>query len=267
MSEITNIEKRNLERLFDMSSGYVLDFSNRTFDEFFMDSIGKSIYDSKYESQGDSKANRFRAFWKKEENHIVGKVLRDILPYAAEKFINPSQEPLLAECNRIAERLSASSPVPELGAISPNSPEKDFATLAKSVKEAIERNEPEAGLDRLHTFIIKYMRVICAKRGINTEREKPLHSLMGEYVKHVKENGEIESEMTERILKSSISALEAFNQVRNNHSFAHDNQVLSYEESILIYNHVTSSIRFIESIEIKKLISKKQNTFEDDLPF
>lgn len=43
MSDLTNIEKRNLERLFGMSSGYVLDFSNRTFEEFIFDSVGISI--------------------------------------------------------------------------------------------------------------------------------------------------------------------------------------------------------------------------------
>src|SRR5438105_10024307 len=107
----------------------------------------------------------------------------------------------------------------------------------------------EAGLDRLHTFVVKYVRVLCEKYGINTEREKPLHSLFGEYVKELKRSGRIESQMTERILKSSISVLEAFNQVRNERSLAHDNPVLNYSESLLIFNHVASSIRFIAALE------------------
>jgi hypothetical protein len=44
-----------------MGSGYVLDFSNRTFEEFVLDSIGKSIYAAEYETGGGSKANRLRA--------------------------------------------------------------------------------------------------------------------------------------------------------------------------------------------------------------
>jgi hypothetical protein len=142
--------------------------------------------------------------------------------------------------------------VPEIEAIVPNTTERDFAALAKSVREAIEKNEPETGLDRLHTFVVKYMRAVCQKRGISTEREKPLHSLIGEYVRHLKANAEIESEMTERILKSSISTLEAFNRVRNEQSFAHDNSVLNYDESRLIFNHVTSGIRFIKALEQRK---------------
>lgn len=59
----------------------------------------------------------------------------------------------------------------------------------------------------------------------------------------------IESSMTERILKSSISVLDGFNDVRNNISFAHDNPVLNRNESLLICQHVTSAIRFVWTLE------------------
>jgi|SRR5687768_15779281 hypothetical protein len=113
----------------------------------------------------------------------------------------------------------------------------------KHVREVIEKNQPEAGLDRLHTFVIKYVRTICELRGIEVNRDKALHSIFGEYVKRLREAGHLESVMTERIIKSSISVLEAFNDVRNNQSLAHDNPILNYEESLLIFNHVASSIR------------------------
>ena len=38
-----------------------------------------------------------------------------------------------------------------------------------------------------------------------------------------------ESEMADRILKSSISIFEPFNDVRNNRSLARDNPILNYE--------------------------------------
>ena len=74
----------------------------------------------------------------------------------------------------------------------------------------------------------------------------------------------ITSEMTERILKSSISVMEAFSQVRNNQSYAHDNQVLNYNESLLIFGHVTSSIRFIERLEN---IRTKDEELDEEIPF
>jgi hypothetical protein len=271
MSDLSNIEKRHLERLFGMSSGYVLNFSNRTFEEFIIDSTGRSIYDAKYDNASGSKANRLRAFWSIEPNYMVAKLLGDLLQYVAEPGVKPDQEQLLENCRRVVERLSQSAPVLEIEAITPNTAERDFAALAKSVREAIEKDEPETGLDRLHTFVVKYMRVVCQRHGIETEKDKPLHSLLGEYIKRLKEKGYVESDMTERILKSSISTLEAFNRVRNDRSFAHDTQILNYDESLLIFNHVASAIRFIEAIERRTSDAEKQNASmsrqEDDIPF
>ncbi len=271
MADLTNLEKRNLEKLFGMGSGYVLDFSNRTFDEFVLDSIRKSIFEEKYSVGSGSKANRLRGLWAAEPNYVVGKLLSDLIAYAAEPGIKPESQQLFESCRRASERLLQSQPVPELDAINPNTTERDFESLAKAVRETIEKNQPETGLDRLHTFVAKYMRVLCDKHGIDYTRDRPLHSLVGEYVKRLKDKGYVRSEMTERILKSSISTFEAFNRVRNEQSFAHDNPILNYDESLLIFNHVTAVVRFIESIERQIATDSKRHrtvtAFDDDIPF
>jgi hypothetical protein len=73
----------------------------------------------------------------------------------------------------------------------------------------------------------------------------------------LKEGGHLESEMTERILKSSISTLDAFNKVRNEQSLAHDNRILNYDEALLIYTHVASAIRFVEGLERRIVTESK----------
>ena len=83
----------------------------------------------------------------------------------------------------------------------------NFHKLAKQVREAIERNEPETALDRLHTYVVRFIRELCDKHGIAYDKDKPLHSFYGEYIKHLKKIDLIKSTMTERILKSSISTL------------------------------------------------------------
>jgi hypothetical protein len=47
MSDLTFVEKEKFEKLLGMASGYVLDFSDRTFGEFVSDSTGRDIFDSK----------------------------------------------------------------------------------------------------------------------------------------------------------------------------------------------------------------------------
>ncbi|GAP97811.1 hypothetical protein NIES2104_43630 [Leptolyngbya sp. NIES-2104] len=219
-----------------MESGYILDFSNKSFQEFVIENTRIDIYDSKYDYASGSKANRLRAFWNKEPNNIVGELLLDLLEYwRTQKLINGkeidlAEQTLFDECYAIAERLKQDSFVENIDAIQSYSSEKDFSVLAKSIRESIENNEPEVALDRLHTFAVKYTRKLCDRHEIIYNRSKPLHSLYGEYVKYLKQNGFIESQMTERILKSSISILESFNEVRNNRSLAHDNSVLNYHE-------------------------------------
>ena len=247
MADLTFVERNRLEKLFGMSSGYVLDFSNRTFQEFIADAVSKDIDDSKYNYASCSKAHRLRQFWKIEPNHIVGVLVRAMVDYAS--TVRNVDQFLIFECGRIADRLLASAPVQELDAIQPLTDDRTFEALARSVHDAIKDNKPETGLDRLHTFVVRYVRTLCEKNGITVDRDKPLHSIFGEYVKHLRKECLLQSEMTERILKSSISTLEAFNHVRNNQSLAHDNTVLSYDESLLIYNHVCASIRFLQSLQ------------------
>jgi hypothetical protein len=81
--------------------------------------------------------------------------------------------------------------------------------------------------------------------------------------------GVIETQMTERILKSNIANLEAFNSVRNDRSFAHDNPILGYDESLLIFNNVVSAIRFIQSLEGRQGTKDQDHgeTGNDEIPF
>lgn len=260
MSDLMNIEKRSFEKLFGMSSGYVLDFSNRTFDEFVIDSTGLSIMEEKYNQASGSKSNRLRAFWSIEPNDVVVKLLRDLLQCVSLNGATPEIQKAYEDCSRALTRLTGGNDIPEIVALNPNSPEKEFAVLSRAVRESIERNEPEVGLDRLHTFTVKYLRVLCNERGITTDKDKPLHSLAGEYVKALKEGGHLESEMSERILKSSISTLDAFNRVRNEQSLAHDNKILNYDEALLVYTHVASAIRFIEGLERRIVASKPKQS-------
>lgn len=78
MSVLTHLEKQKLERLFGMASGYVLDFSKRTFEEFFREVVGVEIYNSRYDRASGSKANRMRAFWDVASERQIVALLRGL---------------------------------------------------------------------------------------------------------------------------------------------------------------------------------------------
>lgn len=79
MSSLTSLEKRRFEDLFGMASGYVLDFADRTFAQFFKENVGINIYDARYAYNGGSKAKRLRAFWEMDDDAVVAVVLKALL--------------------------------------------------------------------------------------------------------------------------------------------------------------------------------------------
>lgn len=273
MADLTYIEKASIESFLGMKSGYVMDFSDRTFQEFVGEATSLDINDEKYHYASNSKANRLRAFIKIESNYVFGRLLSAFCDYWLAKVHTGeidyhNDENLYKECVRIAERLKQESIVEHIDAIQPNTNDKDFALLAKSIKESIEKNEPEAALDRLHTFVVKYARQLCDNHEVTYDKEESVNSIFGKYIKFLTANNLLESVMAEKILKYSINIIEAFNDIRNNKSFAHDNPVLNYHESILIFNNISNSIKFIETVENKIMKSKQpQQTDWTDLPF
>jgi hypothetical protein len=81
MSTLNTNEKQILERLFQMGSGYVLNFSDRTIGEFFRDDVVIDIFHQKYNYATGSKANRVRGFWQVADDTIVGKSVEKLIEY------------------------------------------------------------------------------------------------------------------------------------------------------------------------------------------
>jgi hypothetical protein len=192
MADVTYIEKETLENFLQMKGGYVMDFTDRTFEEFVGSVTGLNIWDEKYLYRSGSKANRLRAFFKIENNYVAGQLIKAFLDYWMSKvhtgLIDPYRdEALYKECWKIVDKLAQDNGVEHLDAIKASSDDKDFKLLAKSIKESIEKNEPEAALDRLHTFVVKFTRHLCDKHKIAYDKDESLNSTYGKYVKHLSE--------------------------------------------------------------------------------
>ena len=108
MSSLTDIEKRYFEKLLGMQSGYVLDYSDATFGEFF-NRHRVNIHSQKYQTYGTSKAKKMRAFWEQEPDALVAKVLGEMLDaYEADCTLNNrnAEASVLEKSRGIVARLS-----------------------------------------------------------------------------------------------------------------------------------------------------------------
>ncbi|MFI5452222.1 abortive infection family protein [Pedobacter sp. UC225_61] len=270
MADLNYLEKRLSEKFLDMGGGYVLNFSDRTFRDFFGDTVGIDIDQEKYREGGTSKANRLRTFIRLESNYIVGKVFNELfhVKVALEKEqYGTTDHSINQDFLNLCERLKAGGIVENIDAIKATTDDRDFHLLAKNIRESIEKNEPEAALDRLHTFVTRFIRELCTNHGVNVSKDESLNAIFGKYVKFIIAEKMIDSAMSEKILRYSFAVIDAFNDIRNNKSFAHDNPILNYQESILIFSNVAASIKFIQSIEDKFKDADEVEVCVPDLPF
>lgn len=107
-----------IDRIFGMEHGYVLDFSNRTFENFFIDELNVDIYAEEWAEMGTSKANRLRCYLLHVDSEEALRVLDELWDYRESSGVitdYPELEPkLIAAYTRIVNRLKENSGEPLL---------------------------------------------------------------------------------------------------------------------------------------------------------
>ena len=123
--------------------------------------------------------------------------------------------------------------------------------LIKAIQRDIAANKPQAALDRLHTYCMKKFAHLLKLHGSGCEREEPLHSRVGRYVKLLEAGSKLQP-ISARIMKSSITVFDDFNSIRNNKSLAHDNELVGLHEARFIFDAISNVLRFVRSLEASR---------------
>jgi hypothetical protein len=259
MVQLKHSERRILEDALSMGDGYVLNFSDRTFAEFF-DDQGITIYQEKYGFNGTSKAKHMRAFIEVEDAFTVCGVMRQLWEHREGIPQYNKADPtghLKTRFFAVLDKLESVGAVPRTDAIDRFARDQTLDELVASIERDIGANRPAAALDRLHTYCMKKFAHLLVVRGAHWERSEPLHSRVGKYVKALGQDRELR-EVTAQIIKNAIGVFDKFNHVRNNQSLAHDNELLDPAEARFIYDSITAILRFVKSVEA--------NRFDRDAP-
>ena len=249
MVKLKRSDMRVIDTAFQSSPGYVLDFSNRTFGEYFEDEFQIEIYDKKYAVNGTSKMDRLRTFCQIEEAFTVSKVLRELWGYS-ENRLQAMHNDLAVKKNifELISRIEAVSAIACTDAIERFEFSQTLDELVASIERDISGDNPAATLDRLHTYCTKKFACLLDECGITHNQGEPLHSLVGKYFKVLREKHELHK-MTRQIIKNSTHVFEQFNHVRNHKSLAHDNELLTKTEARFIFDSVSALLRFVTSID------------------
>jgi hypothetical protein len=167
MSSLSAADKRVLEKYLRMSDGYVLNFSDRTFGDFVLDSVGLDIHSDRYTSQGTSKANKLRTFWKVESDRTVGTLLVALIDYEESERspADPQTTQLASKCRVISSRLLAGTP--SLDSLKDHATIFNASHLAEQIRrmEASVESDPSLAIGTAKELIETCCKTILAERG------------------------------------------------------------------------------------------------------
>ena len=123
-----------IDRVFGMEDGYVLNFTNQTFAEFFRDEFSVNIYDHRWGAQGNSKANRLRCYLRTAGRHAALKALKALWEYREASSVTADypelEDKVRAAYVRIVQRLGGTEAKPAPSAAAQREQRVDVAVTS-----------------------------------------------------------------------------------------------------------------------------------------
>jgi hypothetical protein len=114
-------------------------------------------------------------------------------------------------------------------------------------------NGAVSGVDRIHTALHGYLRLVCIQANIKFNRDDTITKLFKLISQqHPKFQSVASQSHIERLLKSFAGIMDSLNPIRNHASVAHPNkELLEKDEAVLFINVVRTLLRYLdEKLEI-----------------
>jgi len=189
MVALKRSEMRRLDVLFQSSPGYVLDFTDRTFAEFFEDELGIEIDDERYRVRGTSKMNRLRAFVELEDAHLVAQALKALFKYRVDN--TPSQDAELTQhrelLNQLLARILEGKAIPARAGLAKTADILNFDTVQRDIDRALKAAErdPESAVTSASSTLESVCRSILVELGQPLPAKKDIRTLFRAVAQHL----------------------------------------------------------------------------------
>lgn len=260
MSLFSLIEKKVIYRLFDIKNGYIFKYwydqgkynKNDTRD-IILDACGIDIYND-IDFSGLSQEKCFNKIIEGNNPINIANMLNGFCDYFAFTMAeyscwNSEDEQDYSIVQSIIERLKSSEVI--------NLPEiqqyENIEMLVQDIEHNINNSTPELVLDRLHTYATMYLREICNNHNLPINDDKgnmySIESLAGKLKGYYIKNNYCKSEFSTQAIKTMIGLFAKFNDIRNDNSFAHPNDVLDKVEAEYVVKTMLSTLQFVTKIE------------------
>ena len=276
MSTLAFRERRKLEQLFGMSSGYVLGFSDRTFADFFDEVARIDIHSERYQSKGTSKANKLRSFWETESDTLVGAVLVELISESKD-VDGPQDQKLIAECRAITDRLLAGGP--NLGPMTEVASRFDSEYLQKQINrmETALESDPALAIGTAKELIETCCKTILEERGQSLAANPDMSELTKATFKQLKLTRDDVPQTTQgaeairRILSNLGSISNELNRLRALHGTGHGQTASTYglspRHARLAVGASATLVRFLFESHTEQQIAENAPIESGELPF
>ncbi|CDX14088.1 conserved hypothetical protein [Mesorhizobium plurifarium] len=163
------------EKALGTDAGYLLDFSDRTFSDFFFEALGiDTSISNLFDGRGTSKAKRLRSFIERAPVAVVAKALRDLWEYR-ESLSWPSVG-VRDNYFAVVGIFEGASDHIDSSAFEAFEPSQTLDELIAAIRRDLDAKKPQAGLDRLHTYCMKRFASLVRKHGGGEcDRRRHLH--------------------------------------------------------------------------------------------
>lgn len=235
-----------VNRYIGVSDGYLGDFSYRTHAEFYPEYCDLDIDPN--EVDGTTR-ERFIHFLSNADPAVQSKILRGVIerfPVEADKAPATRTAELRDEIAKLASRLAVAADIPS----------PDVSIDADAVRQALDDAEiliaasgPTSAVDRVHTALHGYFKVVCLDAGIEVDADATatrLFKLLREQHPALAASGPRASEI-EKILRAFGSVLDALGTLRNHASAAHPSQRLAAPEAMVAVHAARTMLHYVDA--------------------
>jgi hypothetical protein len=180
---VTAMDMLVIEPVLGMGDGYVLNFSDRTFNAFVARHFNVDVTAPMYTGRGPSKANRLRAliyaFTPEAQAEVLQAFLNHRRTLEREHGMEPLEPGLAERYQAIVARLArdaADAPNLEIERFTDDA---TLNALADAIERDIAANAPHAALDRLHTYCMKKFAALSEAAGLAVVEHETLQGRAG----------------------------------------------------------------------------------------
>lgn len=246
MTRLTSGEiNRIVYNYIGVDYGYLGDFSYRTHAEFYPTYCNLEI--DPYQIDGTTR-ERFIEILNTQSPFNQATILRGVV----NRF--PLDAPEAPACRTSTELHFIEGLIARLGEYdllgnwSPRNASETVELAISDAKQLLNSSGPASAVDRIHTALHAYLKEVCNQANISYDGSDTLARLL----KHLRKHPALKSELSssdklEYVLSALGTILDRLNNVRNNRSLAHPNELLDEADAKLAINSALTILRYLDA--------------------